>query len=303
LLAFLAIALTVAYSSAPAQDKKDPKKKTDPAFEAVKDDPKLPRVLLIGDSISTGFGDEGTDPCPYTIDTENHFVTWEAVAARAVGAELVTTAWQGKGLVCNVGDGPCTMPFPTYYDRTLPARADSHWDFSSWQPHAVVINLGTNDFSSSVDPTPAEFATGYVNFLRHIRSNYPGALILLTCGPMLGTSLGIGGFWNLPITCHWLAVSRAALGPDKALIGINGAQSGLDIARMMLAGASAVAMASPVMLRGFELLESSLREFSDYLAAKNLRAADLIGRAADQRKGFADMALRTDNWRNYVPKT
>ena len=72
---------------------------------------------------------------------------------------------------------------------------------------------------------------------------------------------------------------------------------------MMLAGASAVAMASPVMLRGFELLEDLLREFSDYLSRQNLRAADLIGRAADQRKSFADMPLRTDNWRNYVPKT
>lgn len=34
-----------------AQDKK----KTDPAFDLVKDDPKLPRVLLIGDSISIGY--------------------------------------------------------------------------------------------------------------------------------------------------------------------------------------------------------------------------------------------------------
>jgi dihydroorotate dehydrogenase len=124
-----------------------------------------------------------------------------------------------------------------------------------------------------------------------------------TLAPMLGTSLGIGGFWNLPITCHWLTSTRAALGPDKPLIGINGAQSGLDIARMMLAGASAVAMASPVMLRGFELLESSLREFAEYLAKKNLRASDLIGRAADQRKTFADMPLRTDNWRNYLPRS
>ena len=146
------------------------------------------RMEAIGDSISTGFGDEGSDPCPYTIDTENHYVTWEAVAARAVGAEVITTAWEGKGLVCNVGDGPCTMPFPTYYDRTLPMRADSRWDFASWQPHVVVINLGTNDFSSAVDPTPAEFSTGYVTFLRHIRSNYPASLILLTCGPMLGTT-------------------------------------------------------------------------------------------------------------------
>jgi dihydroorotate dehydrogenase (NAD+) catalytic subunit len=123
-----------------------------------------------------------------------------------------------------------------------------------------------------------------------------------TLAPMLGTSLGVGGFWNLPLTCHWLAASRAALGPDKPLIGINGAQSGLDIARMMLAGASAVAMASPVMLRGFEVLEDSLREFAGYLERQNLRAADLIGRAADQRKSFAEMPLRTDNWRNYVPK-
>jgi len=145
------------------------------------------RIEVIDDSISTGFGDEGTDPCPYTIDTENHYVTWEALAARAVGAELVTTAWEGKGLVCNVGDGPCTMPFPTYYDRSLPMRADSTWDFASWQPHAVVINLGTNDFSTAVDPTPQQFSDGYVAFLRHIRGNYKDAMILLTCGPMLGT--------------------------------------------------------------------------------------------------------------------
>jgi dihydroorotate dehydrogenase (NAD+) catalytic subunit len=124
-----------------------------------------------------------------------------------------------------------------------------------------------------------------------------------TLAPMLGTSLGVGGFWNLPLTCHWLAASRAALGKDRPLIGINGAQSGLDIARMMLSGASAVAMASPVMLRGFGLLEDSLRDFSAYLAKQNLNAADLIGRAADQRKAFVDMPLRVDNWRRYVPKT
>jgi dihydroorotate dehydrogenase len=123
-----------------------------------------------------------------------------------------------------------------------------------------------------------------------------------TLSPMLGTSLGIGGFWNLPLTCHWLAATRQALGKDKSLVGINGAQSGLDIARMMLSGASAVAMASAVQLRGFELLEDSLKEFSAYLARQNLRATDLIGRAADQRKSFGDMPLRTDNWRNYVPK-
>jgi dihydroorotate dehydrogenase (NAD+) catalytic subunit len=122
-----------------------------------------------------------------------------------------------------------------------------------------------------------------------------------TFEPMLGTTLGIGGFWNLPLTCHWLALTRAQAGHDKPLIGINGAQSGLDIARMMLAGASAGAMASPVMLRGYEVLSDALAELDGYLARKGVTAADLIGRAADRRKAFADMPVKQNNWRNYVP--
>lgn len=121
-----------------------------------------------------------------------------------------------------------------------------------------------------------------------------------TLAPLLGTSLGIGGFWNLPITCHWLATTRALLG-QRPLIGINGAQGGLDIVRMMLAGASAVGIASPVMLRGYGVLSDALAELTAFLAARGLRAEDLIGRAADQRQTFASMPLRPDNWRAYVP--
>jgi dihydroorotate dehydrogenase (NAD+) catalytic subunit len=123
-----------------------------------------------------------------------------------------------------------------------------------------------------------------------------------TFEPMLGTTLGIGGFWNLPLTCHWLALTRAGLGPGKPLIGINGAQSGLDMARMMLAGASAVAIASPVMLRGFGVLSDVLVQFQQYLTRKERNAADLIGLAADRRKSFAAMPLLEDNWRRYVPE-
>ncbi len=116
-----------------------------------------------------------------------------------------------------------------------------------------------------------------------------------TLAPLLGTTLGVGGFWNLPLTCHWLALTRASLGRDRALIGINGAQSGLDIARMMLAGASAVAMASPVMLRGPDLLSDALQEFDSYLRRKDLtaerpcrprrrQAQDVRGNAAASRQ-------------------
>jgi dihydroorotate dehydrogenase (NAD+) catalytic subunit len=123
-----------------------------------------------------------------------------------------------------------------------------------------------------------------------------------TMKPMLGTALGIGGYWNLPMTCYWLAISRAKLGRDKPLIGINGAQSGLDVARMMLAGASAVEIASAVQLRGYSVLSDALAEFDRYLADKKVSALDLIGRAADARRTFADMPPKPDNWRNYVPQ-
>ncbi|KQY97367.1 dihydroorotate dehydrogenase [Pseudolabrys sp. Root1462] len=121
-----------------------------------------------------------------------------------------------------------------------------------------------------------------------------------TMEPFLGTTLGVGGYWNLPLTCHWLAVSRQQLGADKPLIATNGARNGLDVARMMLAGASAVEMASNVMLRGTASLSFALAELEAYLQRKNIDAAEIIGVAADKRKTFADMPLRTDNWKKYV---
>src|SRR5687768_16197828 len=114
------------------------------------------RIEIVGDSITCGYGNEGADMnCPFTPDTENHYLTYGAIAARAVGAELSTVAWSGKGVVCNYGDEPasCVDPLPVYYDRTLPERPESVWSFASWQPHAVVINLGNNDLSTTTDPS------------------------------------------------------------------------------------------------------------------------------------------------------
>jgi dihydroorotate dehydrogenase len=122
-----------------------------------------------------------------------------------------------------------------------------------------------------------------------------------TLKPMLNTSVGIGGYWNLPITCHWLAMTRKAIGGDKPLIGINGAQTGLDVVRFMLSGASAVEIASPVMVYGFDLLKRAVAEFSDYCERKGLDARALIGAAADQHRSFMEMPRIPGNWRNYVP--
>lgn len=153
------------------------------------------RIEIIGDSISAGYGNEGANmSCSFTPATENHYLTYGAIAARNVGADLVTVAWSGKGVVCNYGDEAtsCTEPMPTYFDRILPNRADSVWDFSAYQPQAVVINLGTNDFSTALDPAAAEFEAAYVTLLERVRAAYADATVLCTVGPLLsGTDLGL----------------------------------------------------------------------------------------------------------------
>lgn len=150
------------------------------------------RIEMVGDSITCAYGVEGADMnCHYTPDTQNQYLAYGSIAARNVGADVITLAWSGKGVVCNHGDAASAGadPFPVYYDRVLPERASSVWNFS-WQPDVVVINLGTNDFSTTVDPTPMQFGDAYRTFLQHIRSKYPPALILCTVAPLLnGTAL------------------------------------------------------------------------------------------------------------------
>jgi hypothetical protein len=50
------------------------------------------------------------------------------------------------------------------------------------------------------------------------------------------------------------------------------------------------------------VLTNAVAEFENYLARKNISAMELIGRAADTRKSFADMPPKPSNWRNYLPR-
>jgi lysophospholipase L1-like esterase len=169
------------------------------------------RLELIGDSISVGYGNEGlNENCQFTPQTENHHQSFGAMAARSVEAELHTIAWSGRGMVCNYGDDAqsCKDPFPNIYDRTIPTQNDSEWDFGRYQPDAVVINLGTNDYSTDLDPSEADFTAAYRAFIEHVRSVYPNALILCTCGPLLYGD-------ELTAVRHYIANAVAATGDAK----------------------------------------------------------------------------------------
>ncbi|MGC4065949.1 MAG: SGNH/GDSL hydrolase family protein [Polyangiaceae bacterium] len=140
---------------------------------------------VVGDSISCGYGNEGEGPtCSFSAATENHYLSYAAVLARALDADLSTVAWSGRGVFKNYNGEPGEK-LGTLYDRILPETPTSvhHVERSA---DAVVVNLGTNDFSTDPDPTEDEFATSYVQLLRKIRQNHPKAFILCTIGPMLG---------------------------------------------------------------------------------------------------------------------
>lgn len=146
--------------------------------------PKTRHIEIVGDSITCGYGNEGADTsCTFSPETENHYLTYGAIAARTLAAELSTVAWSGKGVMYNY-DTDTTNPMPTLYGRTLPDDSNSQWDFSV-KPDAVVINLGTNDYSTEGDPTTEQFRDAYVELVGQIRAGAPDAFILCTNGNML----------------------------------------------------------------------------------------------------------------------
>ncbi len=134
------------------------------------------RIEIVGDSITCGYGDEGTSAaCDFSADTENHYRTYGAIAARALGADLVTTCWSGLGMYRNYG-GDTTGTMPERWPRTFPQNDTSTWDFAKYVPDVVVINLGTNDFAKG-DPGTA-YRDAYLAFVKKLRVTYPPAQIV-----------------------------------------------------------------------------------------------------------------------------
>lgn len=133
------------------------------------------KIEFIGDSITCGYGVEGADAfCNFTTDTETSYVTYAAIASRQVDAAAHLIAYSGKGVFQNYG-GDKTELMPELWLRTLTDDAGTPWDFGAWQADAVVINLGSNDFSVAIAQN--EFVPAYTQLLQDVRAKYPAAHI------------------------------------------------------------------------------------------------------------------------------
>ena len=125
-------------------------------------------IEYIGDSITTGY----TDPQANVSD-----YAW--VCAEALDAEHTQIAYPGIALVNGFGlnTDKTGMDVQYFKARSLANANSPAWDFSTYTPKIIVINLGQNDNSTSVpDDT---FQTDYISFLTNVRAKFPNAEIFV----------------------------------------------------------------------------------------------------------------------------
>jgi lysophospholipase L1-like esterase len=127
------------------------------------------RIEFIGDSITVGFGNEGTLPCPYSTQTQAVTRAFPWRVGEAFEADVIVLGWSGHGVTRAWGDRP---------EPTVPEQ----WAPLPQAPDAVVVALGANDFWNG-DPGEA-FATAYAAFVDRIRAAYPKAEVYAVVTPL-----------------------------------------------------------------------------------------------------------------------
>jgi hypothetical protein len=158
------------------------------------------KIEIIGDSICAGSGIEpGANQAKCgSSDTsnENAYLTYGALLARALDAEYHITAAGGRGAMRNYECGrPDTLP--AVYDLMHINDMNSiPWNYTTYVPDAILVGLGTNDFSPDqcnkpplslqCDPMNYQlFITAMEQFINKLHGYYPEAQIIMTSSPML----------------------------------------------------------------------------------------------------------------------
>lgn len=143
------------------------------------------RLVVIGDSITAGYGVEGANQsCHYTLDTSNQQLTYAALAANNLGADLHAIAWSGIGAWRSYGEKtPVNQTILDRYPRTLADEKNSVWSAATYVPDAILINIGTNDFWD--DSVTDEYKQGMAKLIAKVQTDYANKPIYLIVSPML----------------------------------------------------------------------------------------------------------------------
>jgi hypothetical protein len=122
------------------------------------------------------------------LSEKNNYLSYSSITARNLNAEHHTVSLSGIGIM--VSWFGFTMA--EYFDQINGAgNNNSQWDFTSWVPDVVVINLFQNDSwlikkpeLISPEPTEEQIIQAYVDLVSSIRQRYPNKPIVCTLGSM-----------------------------------------------------------------------------------------------------------------------
>ncbi|MCP8897694.1 SGNH/GDSL hydrolase family protein [Gilvimarinus xylanilyticus] len=143
------------------------------------------KLLVIGDSITAGYGVEGeSKDCSYSQQTSNPLKAYAGLSASELNADIHTIAWSGIGVWRSYGEEEPKSP--TIAERRkliLGDDFDTPWNSANYQPNAVLINIGTNDFWQGSAPG---YPQAMGEMLSDVRSDYPDTPVYFILSPMLG---------------------------------------------------------------------------------------------------------------------
>ncbi|MCP4520297.1 MAG: SGNH/GDSL hydrolase family protein [Cytophagales bacterium] len=147
------------------------------------------QIEFIGNSITCGYGNEGENQhCNFSGATENNYLAYSALTARALNAEYMITAASGYGLMRSYQLDTLKI-MPRFYDRVHVLDTEERKEYKNlhWDPLFTIINLGTNDFSKSI-PDSVAFVDKYLSFIDEIKEKHPKTKVVCLSGPMLNNN-------------------------------------------------------------------------------------------------------------------
>jgi lysophospholipase L1-like esterase len=150
------------------------------------------QIEFIGDSHTVGYGNTSKErACPGDLvhDTTDMQQAFGPLVAKKYDADYRINAFSGQGVVRNYGGGSPDSSLPILYPRLKPdtASAIAGPDLA-WHPQVIVINLGTNDFSTPLKAgerwkdeaaLKADYRNRYIDFVSGLRKVHPNARFIL----------------------------------------------------------------------------------------------------------------------------
>jgi lysophospholipase L1-like esterase len=151
-----------------------------------------PGIEFIGDSYTVGYGNTSPkrtcsrEEVHDTTDTQRAF---GPLVAKRLGRDYRVIAYSGFGIVRNYNGNRPGETLPLLYPRLIPGDAKPvETARGGWRPRAIVVNLGTNDFSTPLhageawtnsEALHAAYRAGYVAFARRLMAAQPEARLVL----------------------------------------------------------------------------------------------------------------------------